>query len=136
MPNNPHPASPEHRASVLVVDDEPEIREVLQEHLSRLGYDVRLAETAVGALGAVRTQRPDVVLLDLQMPGAVSGDSVITTIAAETPVVIITAVADVERARPTLQLGAFDFVMKPFDLDHVAEVVEAAIAFGRGRSNS
>src|SRR5687767_13292187 len=96
------------RGHVLVVDDEPEIREILQEYLLGVGYEVRLAETALAALGIVRTHRPDVVLLDLQMPGAVSGDAVITAIAAETPVIVITAVTDEDRARRTLQLGAFD----------------------------
>jgi DNA-binding NtrC family response regulator len=119
------------RHRVLVVDDEADIRAILSEYLGGLGYEILLAETAVGALGMVRTHRPDVVLLDLAMPGAVRGENVIPAIAAEAPVIVVTALNDLELARSTLRSGAFDFVMKPFDLRRVGELVEAAIAHGR-----
>lgn len=88
----------------------------------------------MGGLAAVRAGRPDVVLLDLNMPGTLHGTSVVAAIAAESPVVVITAVNDVELARRTLRDGAFDFVMKPFELRRVAELVEAAIALGPRRA--
>lgn len=119
------------RARILVVDDEPSVREVLREYLEGLGYEVLLAETAVGALGVVRIHPPNVVLLDLYMPGAVSGEAVIGPISAEVPVIVVTAATDAELARRTLEQGAFDFVMKPFDLRRVAELVEAAVLHGR-----
>jgi DNA-binding NtrC family response regulator len=121
---------------VLVVDDDPEVREVLGEYLERQGYDVEFAATAVGALGAVRVRRPAVVLLDLNMPGAVGGPAVVRAISGEAPVVVITAEQDLTVARRTLTDGAFDFVSKPFDLARVAEVVEAAIAHGVPRTDS
>ena len=117
---------------MLVVDDESGIRSTLGEYLTELGYEVVFAETAIGALGMVRSYRPDAVLLDLTMPGAVGGESVVEPIAREAPVIVVTAVHDLEVARNTLRAGAFDFVMKPFSLKHIGELVEAAVAFGRG----
>ena len=117
---------------VLIVDDEQQIRAVLRDFLESQGYEIAEAETAVGGLAAVRARRPDVVLLDLNMPGTLHGTSVVAAIAAETAVIVITAVNDVELARRTLRDGAFDFVLKPFELGRVAELVEAAVAFGRG----
>lgn len=124
----PVPAS--RPARVLVVDDEAQIREALGEYLALEGYVVAYAETAVRALAMVRTDPPDVVLLDLAMPGAVGGESVVAAISTVAPVIVITATIDVELARRTLQEGAFDFVMKPFNLRRVGEIVTAALAFG------
>jgi DNA-binding NtrC family response regulator len=124
------PADTRRRARVLVADDEPELREVIGELLVALGYDVVFAETAIGALGAVKTSRPDVVLLDLMMPGAVTGDAVISAISALVPVIVMSAVTDIDRARRTLQEGAFDFLMKPVSFQRLNEVVAAAILHG------
>jgi len=123
------------RARALVVDDEAQVRQLLRDYLADiLGYEVIEAETAVGGLAATRVGHPDVVLLDLNMPGAVDGSSVVRAIAAEAPVIIISAVHSVDVARRTLQDGAFDFVMKPFALSRVAEIIELAIAHGHGSS--
>ena len=123
------------RARVLVADDEPDLREVIGDLLSALGYDVVFAETALGALGMVKTSRPDVVLLDLMMPGAVMGDAVISAISALVPVVVMSAVTDFDRARRTLQEGAFDFLMKPISTERLNEVVAAAILHGSADSS-
>lgn len=124
------PSETRRRARVLVVDDEPELRDVIGELLATQGYDVAFADTAIGALGAVKTSRPDVVLLDLMMPGAVPGDAVIAAISAEVPVIVMSAVSDIDRARRTLQQGAFDFLMKPVSAQRLHEVVAAAILHG------
>ena len=119
------------RSRALVVDDEAQVRQLLRDYLAEtLGYEVIVADTAVGGLAAARAGHPDVVLLDLNMPGVLNGSSVVRAIAAEAPVVIISAVHSVEIARRTLQDGAFDFVMKPFALARVAEIIELAIAHG------
>lgn len=119
------------RARILVVDDEPSVREMLRDYLEDLGYEVQLAETAIGALGIVRTRRPHAVLLDLYMQGAVTGEAVIPAISAEVPVIVITAATDAELARRTLAEGAFDFVSKPFDLRRVGQIIEAAVLSAR-----
>ena len=123
------------RSRALVVDDEPQVRQLLRDYLAEtLGYEVIVADTAVGGLAAARAGHPDVVLLDLNMPGVLNGSSVVRAIAAEAPVIVISAVHSVEIARRTLQDGAFDFVMKPFALSRVAEIIELAIAHGHGSS--
>jgi two-component system KDP operon response regulator KdpE len=115
---------------VLIVDDEPEVRAVLRDYLHDQGYDVGEAETAIGALTEVKERRPDVVLLDLNMPGAVRGEAIIAALRAqEIPVIIISGEHDADVARLTLREGAFDYVKKPFDLLRVRDLVEAALLF-------
>ncbi len=118
------------RPRILIVDDDAEIRDVLRESLAREGYEIVEAANAVAALAAVKERRPHVVLLDLMMPGSIPGQDIIAAISRDVPVIVITAVTDVDLARRTLQEGAFDFVTKPFDLRRVADVVEAALAHG------
>lgn len=113
---------------VLVADDEPDIREILRVYLTRLGYEVLLADTSLGALEMASTYSPDVVLLDLLLDPGVRGEAVIKRISPEVPVIVITGIDNAEIARDVLESGAFDFVMKPFTLSRVRQVVEAAIA--------
>jgi two-component system nitrogen regulation response regulator NtrX len=112
---------------VLVVDDDPEVRALLRDYLEYQGYEVEVATTAIGGLVAMRQRQPDVVLLDLMMPGSVQGEAVVRAISAEAPVIVISGNADAMVARRTLQEGAFDFVMKPFPLGRVSDLVEAAL---------
>jgi DNA-binding NtrC family response regulator len=116
-------------ARVLIADDEPAILEVLRQHLLSIGYVVETTTTGAAAIAAVRERSPDVVLLDLNMPGVLDGRAVLQAIHATVPVIVVTAVNDLRDARATLQAGAFDFVAKPFDLDRVTEVVAAAVAY-------
>jgi DNA-binding NtrC family response regulator len=116
-------------ARVLIVDDEPDIRDVLKEHLLREGYVVETTSTGAAAIAAVRGRTPDAVLLDLNMPGALDGRAVLGAIAREVPVIVITAISDRADARAQLQAGAFDFISKPFDLERLTEVVAAAVAY-------
>jgi two-component system OmpR family response regulator len=118
------------RTRVLVVDDEASVREVLGDYFEGLGYDVVFADNAIGALNMARDHNPHVVLLDLNMPGAVQGDAVIESISRRAPVIVITASVDFEVARRTLREGAMDFISKPFDFDRLRTIVEAAIAMG------
>jgi DNA-binding NtrC family response regulator len=119
-------------ARVLVVDDEPDIAAVLRDALIDLGYAVGLAGDGEAALAIVPVYRPDVVLLDLTMPGGLPGDVVLERL-RETdptlPVIIVTGNADVERARSTLAARAFDYVAKPFDLEILARILAAAIVY-------
>ena len=117
---------------VLVIDDEDSIREVLSDFLVSRGYQVVEAATAVGGLSVARERQPDVVLLDLNLPGAISGADALRALARTTPVVVVSGTQDAQLARDTLALGAFDYVTKPFDLDRVADVVAAAIVHGGG----
>lgn len=116
---------------VLVVDDDARLRQLLTDFLEREGYAVDTVETAEGALARVETQRPDLVLLDLNLPGAKTGAAVVRRLSAATAVVIITGEDDIDMARRTLLDGAADFVPKPFALERISEVVRTAISKSR-----
>jgi DNA-binding response OmpR family regulator len=120
------------RPRVLIVEDEDAIREILIEFLQSQGYAGEGAGTAVAGMSAARERRPDVVLLDINLPGAVSGLDVVTTLARESPVIVISGTHDSELARAALRRGAFDYITKPFDLVRVAAVVASAVKQQKG----
>jgi two-component system response regulator (stage 0 sporulation protein F) len=110
---------------ILVVDDERSVVEVLSEYFSGQGYTVRTASDGHEALAAVPEYRPAVVLLDVRMPG-LDGVEVLRRIRASDKsiaVIMVTANEDVELARETLKLGAFDYVAKPFDFGYLDQAV-------------
>lgn len=115
---------------ILVVDDDPNVRAVFGDYLNLQGHEVVFANTAISGLETARRLQPD-VLLDLMMPGAVTGDAVIEAISKVAPVIVSTALHDIDRARDTLRHGAFDFVTKPVPLDHLNDVVNAALLHRR-----
>jgi CheY-like chemotaxis protein len=109
---------------VLVVDDEPELAEVVREYL-RDRYEVEVANSGTEALQAFHRRRPDVVFLDINMPGP-SGIEVLKTLRgadASVPVIMVTVNTEVAVVQECLREGAFAYVPKPFDLkymDHMA----------------
>jgi DNA-binding NtrC family response regulator len=115
------------RRRVLIVDDEPLILEVLSEHF-RPDYDVETALNGADALGAIVRQRPDVVLLDINMP-RMSGVEVlkdVKQIDESIAVIMVTANEQVALAAEALRAGAFGYVPKPFDfryLDHMLATI-------------
>ena len=114
----------------MVVDDEPRVRQMLRDVLVELGYVVKLAARGIEALQLVPVFRPDLVLLDLQMP-QMSGVELLDHLRRDHPrlrVVILTANENVDVAQSTLRSGAFDYVRKPFDIDVLDRVLAAAIA--------
>jgi CheY-like chemotaxis protein len=122
---------------VLVVDDEPEVAQVLRDFLTGGGYVAKIAVRGSEALDILPIFRPDVVLLDLAMP-KMSGMEVLERIRREqpdVPVVIVTANEDETLARSTLSAGAFDYVKKPFDFTVLERIVGAALGHRRVRGN-
>lgn len=114
---------------LLIVDDEEPVREVLGEYFSSQGYQVDTASSGTEALERVQHRRPDLVLLDVRMPG-LDGMEVLKKlreIDGHLPVVMITANEDVALARSMLSIGAFDYVAKPFDFRYLDRVVAAAL---------
>jgi CheY-like chemotaxis protein len=113
---------------VLIVDDEPDVRDVLREFLDALGYRTVTAADGQEAIRLVREQPPQVVLLDIVMPGlgGIEALATIRGIAPETRVIMVSGVGDLETARRALAYGAFDYVPKPVDLDHLSKVLAAA----------
>jgi DNA-binding response OmpR family regulator len=119
---------------VLVVDDDPHVGTLVRDVLSTLGYAVKHVLGGVEALELVAVFEPDLVLLDLLMPG-MSGVEVLGHLRRDhrpLPVVILSGNTDIALARRTLGNGAFDYIQKPFDIAVLARVVEAAIASGSG----
>jgi two-component system response regulator (stage 0 sporulation protein F) len=118
--------------SILIVDDEQPVLEVLSEYFSGQGYDVRTAASGAAALTAVQRARPDLVLLDVRMPG-MDGVEVLRRLRAThegLAVVMVTANEDVALARETLKIGAFDYVAKPFDFAYLDRAVTAGLLQG------
>ena len=108
-------------AKVLVVDDEPEAVELLVEFLSSKGYEILTATSGEEALRRVKEDRPHLVLLDIRMP-KMSGLEVlkrIREIDAEMGVIMVTAVNEEDVGRQALELGAFDYIVKPLDLKYL-----------------
>lgn len=116
------------RASILIADDEPEIREVLND-LLEAAYDCVMVGSAEAALERIRARRFDLVISDIMMPG-MSGLEMVPLIheySPDTVVIMISGVQTVENAIEALRAGAFDFIMKPFALQHVEAAVERAL---------
>ena len=113
---------------VLVVDDEPQIRRALATNLEIRGYEVDLAATGEDALRMAGERRPDVVVLDLGLPG-IDGLQVITGLRGWTDVpIIVLSVRESEAAKvAALDAGADDYVTKPFGIDELLARVRASV---------
>lgn len=123
---------------VLVVDDEPGIRRSLQGALSDEGFSVSLAESANEALERLESSRPDVVFLDIWMPG-IDGMQALSEIRAlypDLPVIVMSGHANISIAVKATQQGAFDFIEKPFDLSRALNLVRIALARSAREANT
>ena len=115
--------------AVLVVDDEPDICELLSITLQRMQLNPRAVDTVAAAQRLLKTERFDLCLTDMQLPDADGLELVawMQTHTPSVPVAVITAHGNVETAVRALKLGAFDFVSKPLDLAGLRKLVAAAI---------
>src|SRR5215470_16213884 len=117
------------RRRLLVVDDEREVVELLKEHFEAT-YDVDTAPDGKKALKLIRARRPDLILLDIQLPG-LNGLEVMKRIQSVEPkpvVIVVTATEDTDVAAQAMSQGAFSYVPKPFDFQYLDHLV--AIALG------
>ena len=114
--------------SILVVDDEPRIAQLARDYLEHAGFAVRIAATGEAALQAVRRDRPDLVVLDLGLPG-VDGLDVTRAIRRESnlPVIMLTARDDELDKLLGLELGADDYLTKPFSPRELVARVRAVL---------
>ncbi len=115
--------------SILVIDDEEIMREILETLLTREGYDVRLASTGAEGLELAKTLPFDAVIVDVMMPGmdGVQTLDELKKLDDELPVLMITAFASVENAIAAMKRGAFDYITKPFKNDEVLVVLRNAV---------
>ncbi len=115
-------------ARILVVDDHPELLEFLR-HTLRNRYAVATAVGVQEALRHLSDYSVNLVLLDFKMPGAKGASALreIKTKCADTEVILMTAYAPVEVIQEAFRLGAFAFLMKPFDVDNLINTIEEAL---------
>jgi CheY-like chemotaxis protein len=119
---------------VLTVDDDPGVRELIEDFLKARGYDVYAVGSGEAALEEIRRDRPDLLILDLMMPG-MNGMEVLRRLreeGEELPVIVATAVTEEEVGRAALRQGARDYVTKPIDLAYLERSI-AALLLSRER---
>ena len=116
----------ETKKRVLVVDDEPGIGNILRIKLKFHGYEVLTTTSGAEAIELVRTQKPDIVLLDILMPD-VTGMDVLDRVRtfSQVPIVVFTAKPDIVQF--AMKLGASDSIAKPFDPDQVVKKIETVL---------
>src|SRR5687768_3445628 len=115
--------------SILVIDDEEIMREILDALLTREGYDVRLASSGEEGLELARAGSFDAAVVDVMMPGmdGITTLDELKKLDDDLPVLMITAFASVENAIAAMKRGAFDYITKPFKNDEVLIVVRNAV---------
>lgn len=119
---------------ILVVDDEPDACDFLKQFLTLKGYQATTATSGPEALKKVKEERPDLILLDIRMPG-MDGIEVLRRVKevdVAIGVIMITAVKDEEIGKQALQMGANDYITKPLDLEYLETSVLAKIAMMLG----
>jgi DNA-binding NtrC family response regulator len=124
----------ERQHTILVVDDEAAQRRLLGSFLQSLGFRVTEAASTEEALAAIRHEAPDMVLLDVRLPGLSGIEALgeIRRIAADLPVLLITAFADLRQAVAAMKSGADDYLSKPIDLDELEAAIADAIGPAEG----
>ena len=120
-------------ATILVVEDEPDVRRMVQLVLERAGHTVRLAGDGEAALADIAAHRPDVVLLDVSMP-VLSGFEVLDRLKADPataslPVVMLTARSDYDSVARAWKGGVDNYVTKPFDPGELAQVIAEVLTY-------
>jgi two-component system, OmpR family, KDP operon response regulator KdpE len=114
--------------TILVIDDEPQIRRLLKAGLELYGYSVSEAENGSAGLNAVAHSRPDLIILDLGLPD-MSGLDILNTIRSwsNVPVIVLSVEVEEEQKVRLLRSGADDYVIKPFGIAELAARCEAAL---------
>ncbi len=118
-------------AKILAVDDEPELTELISYHLGRIGHHVDTAANGWEALDHIQRERPDIILLDLMLPD-LDGFGVCEILrrdpaTATIPIIIISAWASLDSRQLGLELGALDYITKPFSPHELVERVNRFI---------
>ncbi len=118
------------RRNILLVDDEARFRVTLSKRLGERGQDVTAVSSGMEAIAELKERDYDVVVLDVKMPG-MDGLETLTAlkkIRPHTQVILLTGHASMDSSIEGMRLGAFEFVLKPCDIDQLLELIEAACA--------
>jgi DNA-binding NtrC family response regulator len=116
------------QTKVLLVDDEVEFASALAERLQLRSYEVKTANSALEALGLVHSFMPDVVILDLKIPG-MDGIETLKTIKkydATIEVIMLTGHGDAKSVADGMKSGAFEYIMKPVDIEELTSKIDKA----------
>lgn len=117
------------RASILVIDDEPGLRDMLAYELSQDGFEVETADSGMAAVERVKRRKFDLAITDLKMPGmdGIATLEALRKIDPDMEVIVATGYASVETAIASLKRGAYDYIQKPFDLNELKSLLERAM---------
>jgi len=117
------------RATVLIVDDEPMLTDIISTDLGEQGYRCLISATGEDALRRLSAEKVDVALVDLRLPG-ISGMGVLREIASNYPLtaaIVVTGVGDTQTAVEVMKAGAADYISKPFEPERLRESLETAL---------
>ena len=112
---------------VLVIEDDASVRQVVRDVLEIAGYEVEVVGTAAAGITAARVQRPDVIVLDVGLPGTLTGEEAMPVLIRFAPVIVITGRDEVELQQRLIGQGAVGYMRKPFDLQQLVDAVKAAL---------
>lgn len=117
------------QSHILVIDDDPAVRQVLSETLANEGHQVTMVSSGLEGVEAVKDQPVHVVLTDLQMPGIDGLETIdrISKVDSKIIAIVMTGYGTIDCAVRAMKAGAFDFVTKPFEPDTVTVVVKKAL---------
>jgi putative nucleotidyltransferase with HDIG domain len=120
---------PSETPRILVVDDEKFIRDIIADFLGMEGYDVRVAEDGVEAVGELRRSRFDLIISDLKMPkmGGLDLLREVSGVYPDTMTIIMTGFGTVETAIDAMKRGAYDYILKPFKVEEIMHVVQRGL---------
>ena len=124
-------------ARILVVDDEPQILRSLQVSLESKGYSVTTADTGEEALRSMTSRRPDVIVIDLVLPG-IDGIEVTRRVREQStvPIIVLSAIGDERKKVEALELGADDYVTKPFGVPELLARIVSLLRRSAGSQSS
>ncbi|MGQ9655708.1 MAG: sigma-54-dependent transcriptional regulator [Thermodesulfobacteriota bacterium] len=119
--------------TILIVDDDPQLRQSFEKLLSGEGHKVRTAPSGEVGLSLVKRDTPDLVIMDVRLPGMSGLETFLAMrrIEPKLPVIIMTAFGTTETAIEATKLGAFEYVLKPFDVPDMLATIEKALEAGR-----
>jgi nitrogen regulation protein NR(I) len=120
-------------AQVLIVDDDHQLRQSFERLLAAEGYEVRTASSGEAGIAAIREAMPDLVVMDVRMPGisGLEAYAAMREIEPRLPVIIMTAYGTTDTAIEATKMGAYDYILKPFDIPEVLRLIDKGITAGR-----
>ncbi|MBW1680530.1 MAG: sigma-54-dependent Fis family transcriptional regulator [Deltaproteobacteria bacterium] len=120
-------------SAILIIDDDDQLRNSFEKLLRNEGYDVAGAASGEEGLEKLRERLPDLVVLDIRLPGmnGLETFQAIHALEPKVPVVIMTAYGTTETAIEATKMGAFDYILKPFDIPEMLRIIEQALEAGR-----